>query len=58
MKEIKTPVVSFIKGENIRPKADFNLVQSEMSVGERSYYANQKVFSAFVVEDLPLAVFS
>lgn len=52
MMESRAPVLSFIKGENIRPEVNYGALQSEISVGEKSYYANQGVFSTLRAEDL------
>ena len=59
MIENKVPVISFIKGTNIRPKADGDYTPAtETTVGKLSYYSKQDVFSALTVEDLPSADFS
>lgn len=59
MVENKVPVISFIKGTNIRPRADGDHVSATATtIGKLSYYANQGVFSTLTIEDLPSADFS
>lgn len=59
MTENKVPVISFIKGANIRPKVDGDYVSAnETTIGRLSYYCKQGVFSTLTVEDLPSADFS
>ena len=58
MRETTDPVVSSIKGENIRPEIELNIGESEISLGEKSYYAYQKVFSTLTPADIPSSNFS
>ena len=59
MIENKVPVISFIKGTNIRPKVDGDYTSAtETTIGKLSYYSKQDVFSELTVEDLPSADFS